>query len=93
MISWAYPNRKKLSTSSGSIIYTYDENDIDIKGSDWFHIMIWFPDQYKEIVMVRAVDIETVIANAGGYIGLFLGMLVTRTLFKVKSIFLTSKLY
>ena len=65
---------KKACTSSGSIIYTYDENDINIKGSDWFHIMIWFPDQYKEIVMVRAIDIETVIANAGGYIGLFLGM-------------------
>ena len=41
--------------------------------SDFFHIMIVYPHQYKEIVMVRAVDIETVIANAGGYIGLFLG--------------------
>ena len=38
-----------------------------------FHIMIVYPHQYKEIVMVRAVDNETVIANAGGYIGLFLG--------------------
>ena len=77
--------QKKACTSSGSIIYTYDENDINIKGSDWFHIMIWLPDQYKEIVMVRAVDIETVIANAGGYIGLFLGM--------VTKIFIPSEIY
>ena len=65
---------KKACTSSGSIIFTYDEYDFNIKGPDWFHISIWFPDQYKEIVMVRAVDFETVIANAGGYIGLFLGI-------------------
>ena len=39
-----------------------------------FHIMIVYPHQYKEIVMVRAVDIEmvravdieTIVANAGG---------------------------
>ena len=31
------------------------------------------PYHIKEIVMVKAVDIQTAIGNAGGYIGLFLG--------------------
>ena len=28
---------------------------------------------YKEIIQVKAVDIQTVIGNAGGYVGLFCG--------------------
>ena len=64
---------KKACKSAASIDFTYDERESGVMGSDWFHVTLWFPDQYKEIVMVRAVDIETVIANAGGYIGLFLG--------------------
>ena len=64
---------KKACKSAASIIFAYHEQDFDVMGSDWFHVTLWFPDQYKEIVMVKAVDIETVIANAGGYIGLFLG--------------------
>ena len=63
-------------TGAGAITFTYDEfnlSPIMEADSQLFHIMIIYPHQYKEIVMVRAVDIETVIANAGGYIGLFLG--------------------
>ena len=63
----------KACTSLADITFTYDEFDKKIKGDDWFHVAIIHPHQYKEIVMVRAVDIETVIANAGGCIGLFLG--------------------
>ena len=65
--------QKKACTSLADITFTYDEFDFEQKGDDWFHVAIIYPHQYKEIVMVRAVDIETVIANAGGYIGLFLG--------------------
>ena len=49
------------------------EEDYDWKGSDWFHIYIMHPHHIKEIVMVKAVTIQTAIGNAGGYIGLFLG--------------------
>ena len=31
-------------------------------------------DKFKEIFQVKAVDIQTVIGNAGGCIGLFCGM-------------------
>ena len=63
-------------TGAGAITFTYDEFNLPQHmqtDSELFHIMIIYPHQYKDIVMVRAVDIETVIANAGGYIGLFLG--------------------
>ena len=30
-------------------------------------------DSYKEIKQVRAYDIQSLIGNAGGYLGLFLG--------------------
>ena len=63
----------KSCTTMSTITFAYEENNVDLNGSDWFHLQIHYPDQYKEIVMIRAVDIETVIANAGGYIGLFLG--------------------
>ena len=65
--------QKKPCISAADITFTYDEFDWTKKGDDWFHVAISYPHHYKEIVMVRAVDIETVIANAGGYIGLFLG--------------------
>ena len=64
----------KACTTMSTITFAYQENNVDLNGSDWFHLKIHYPDQYKEIVMIRAVDIETVIANAGGYIGLFLGI-------------------
>ena len=41
--------------------------------TDEFHLRIVYPLHFKETMMLRAVDMETVIANAGGYIGLFLG--------------------
>ena len=64
-------NPKKACTSVSIITFTYDEHDK--KGNDKFSILIEYPSQYKEVVMVRAVDLQTVIGNAGGYIGLFLG--------------------
>ena len=60
-------------TSASTITHSFDEQDIDVMGSDWFHVQIMYPNQYKEIVMVKAVDLQTAIGNAGGYIGLFLG--------------------
>ena len=64
---------KMACTSAATITFIYEEKDYDLMGSDLFHVYTLFPNQYKEIVMVRAVDIQTAIGNAGGYIGLLLG--------------------
>ena len=40
----------------------------------YFAVYFYFPRaSFKNIVLVRAFDIQTLIGNAGGYIGLFLG--------------------
>ena len=40
----------------------------------YFAVHTYFPrESFKNIVLVRAFDIQTLIGNAGGYIGLFLG--------------------
>ena len=42
---------------------------------NYFVVYIYYPDNtYKEIQMVKAFDIETLIGNGGGYLGLFLGI-------------------
>ena len=65
---------KKACTSISSLTFTYDENDNAHK--DTFVIYIAYPSHYKEVVMVQAVDLQTAIGAAGGYIGLFLGNIV-----------------
>ena len=77
-----YSTLKKPCTSSAPITFNFEEVDRFINGSDWFHVNIVFPDQFKEIVMVKAVDIHSAIGNAGGYVGLFLGI-VTLNLYEV----------
>ena len=65
---------KKACTSASIITFTYDEYDDHDK--DTFSVKLTYPHQYKEVVMVRAVDLQTAIGNAGGYIGLFIGKVV-----------------
>ena len=66
---------KTACTNAATITYNFDEQDLvpNFKGSDWFHVYLMYPEQFKEIVMVKAVDLQTAIGNAGGYVGLFLG--------------------
>ena len=64
---------KIACTSTGTISFTYNEYYDDTDDPNRFTINIYFPRIYKEISMVKAVDIQTAIGNAGGYIGLFLG--------------------
>ena len=66
---------KTACTNAATITYTFDEQDLvpNFKGSEWFHVYLMYPEQFKEIVMVKAVDLQTAIGNAGGYVGLFLG--------------------
>ena len=41
--------------------------------SDTYWFAVEIPKTFKEVTRVRAVDFQTVIGNAGGYVGLFLG--------------------
>ena len=67
-------NPIKPCTSASTMIFSYDENEYKSNRSDVFNIILFYPNQYREIRMVQAIDLQTVIGNAGGYIGLFLGM-------------------
>lgn len=69
---------KHACTSIENINYKYREYDTDDHENDRFWIGLTYPEKFKDINQVRAVDIQTVIGNAGGYVGLFLGMLVVK---------------
>ena len=60
-------------TSMETIAFHYSEFNDEWKGSGWFHVTLKFPNRYKIIKMIKAVDLQTAIGNAGGYVGLFLG--------------------
>ena len=52
----------------------YDEKVDDKYLNKYFTAKFYFPRKiFKEIELVRAFDIETMIGNGGGYIGLCLG--------------------
>jgi hypothetical protein len=78
-------------TSIEDIRYTFDEIEVDWWGKDWFWISVTVPRKLKMIYQVRAVDAQTVIGNAGGYVGLFLGKqtCVAIYLFTLARIYLT----
>ena len=63
----------KPCTSALTLAFAYNEFDLNCKVCDWFTISITYPNQYREIKMIQAIDIHTVIGHSGGYIGLFLG--------------------
>ena len=60
-------------TSMESFQFTYNELLYSSKEDAGFWVSFVLPDQYKEITQIRAVNFQSVIGNAGGYIGLFLG--------------------
>ena len=74
---WTIREDVSPCTTASNIIYTYNEENHDDNGiedhQDLFWIGLCFPNKFKEIKQQRAVDIQTVIGNAGGYVGLFLG--------------------
>ena len=65
---------KKACTSASMITYNYIEEEIN--ESESFYVSFIYPNQYKEVVMVRAVDLQILVGNAGGYIGLFCGNVI-----------------
>ena len=67
-------DRPKLACNSAeTITFIFQECEMNWKGTEWFHINIMFPDRFKEIKMVKAVDIYSAIGNLVGYVGLLLG--------------------
>ena len=80
----------KPCTSSSTITFSYDEYEANKNEPDWFHVILTYPNQYKEIKMVQAIDLQTVIGNAGGYVGLFLGKIIS-VLFNYVEILLCPK--
>ena len=78
-VSAQYPPCKQIK----KVIYAYEElKYIDDNPWEWtkvpndtlFKVMIEFKDSsFMEIMHVRAFDIESLIGNAGGYLGLFTG--------------------
>ena len=63
----------KPCTSASTLTFAYSEYDLILNGPDRFYISFIYPKLYKEIKMIQAIELQTVIRNAGGYIGLFLG--------------------
>ena len=71
-----YFNKPKIKacTSLQGVIYRYEEVNLvykNIQSPYWLGMKL--PTSYKEIKMVKAVNFQTVVGNAGGYVGLFLG--------------------
>ena len=60
-------------TSAEAFAFEYQILEVNQSGADWFHVNIEYPKRIKEITMVKEVDFQSMIGNAGGYIGLFLG--------------------
>ena len=65
----------RFTTSYWEYPTTLHDNDVGPKYKDkYFSLHLHFPHEtFKQIVLVRSFDIQTLIGNAGGYIGLFLG--------------------
>lgn len=64
----------KPCTTLENVNYRYEEEALESESyKNLYIIQIVFPDTFKEIVHMKAVDIQTVIGNAGGYVGLFCG--------------------
>ena len=61
-------------TTIENINFRYEESYVDWGCEECFWIGVIFPFQFKEIIQVKAVDIQTMIGNAGAYIGILLGV-------------------
>ena len=79
-----------------NIQFTYEEllqdkwtnNETWMRNETWFYFTILTAAQSKIIRQEKAIDIQTLVGNAGGYIGLFLGKTITsyfKLLYKFES--------
>ena len=72
-----HPCRRMARLTTDFIEYptrSHDEEFGTEYRDKYFAVYFYFPKElFKNIVLVRSFDIQTLIGNAGGYIGLFLG--------------------
>ena len=62
------------------------------KPDDFFLVIIHFQAPvYKEIKQIRAYNLQTLVGNAGGYIGLFLGYTIKEIPVFLRKLFETAK--
>ena len=62
------------------------------KPDDFFLLIIYFQAPvYKEIEQIRAYSFQTLVGNAGGYVGLFLGYTIKEIPVFLKKLFETAK--
>ena len=62
------------------------------KPDDFFLVIIHFQAPvYKEIEQIRAYNLQTLVGNAGGYIGLFLGYTIKEIPVFLRKLFETAK--
>ena len=80
-IFYSYDEKAQLDDIASKLKY-YGKNWVNLSGgkSDdqrrmMFQVMLTFQGStYTEITQIKAYDVQTLIGNAGGYIGLFLGV-------------------
>ena len=61
------------SLQTTNIWYEQKDDELIERKKGLMKMEIYYPAIYKEIQEVRSVDLQTVVGNAGGYIGLFCG--------------------
>ena len=62
-----------LGMSKVDFQYSTDSSELN---ETWFSIGVVYPEQIKVISQSQAVDFHSLVGNIGGYIGLFLGIVV-----------------
>ena len=83
-IFYSYDEKAQLDNIAGKLSYL-GENWVRISGGNsaegnvqrksMFQVMLTFQGStYTEITQIKAYDVQTLIGNAGGYVGLFLGV-------------------
>ena len=69
-----YSNLKNISIDVKNYLNDYYSISLDQKNGSFFTFwMHYYQDNFHETKQIRAYDIGSLIANIGGYIGMFLG--------------------
>ena len=65
--------KSRKACTSAATTFNYGEYDWGNQSTDFVGVQIVYPDQYKEIRMIKDISPGTLISAIGGYVGLFLG--------------------
>ena len=78
-----------------SLTYDYSETKgVDNNEQSRFMVIVHFPNlKYRQIAHVQEYDVESLVGNIGGYIGLFLGYALVKFPRLIEIIFQTVKAF